>query len=275
MDFVNINGKLFRADEARISFDDRAFRYGDGLFETIKIRDGKILLEQFHFERLLQGLQVLKFETDELFLAEKLKAEIIRLCEKNNCIEECRVRLTISRGSGSLQEFHNHFNIVIEASPIKNQEQSASIAIDIFPDARKSCDIYSNLKTSNFLPYVMAAKFAIENQLDDCLVLNIHGRICDSTISNIFWIKDKEIFTPPLSEGCVAGVMRRWMLEKVQGTRYKVQERVCESADLKNADEIFLTNVIRGIRPVNRFKDQSYRADVTNSLIETTQKLIL
>jgi len=254
MEFVNINGKILRREEARIKPDDHSYRYGDGLFETMKVVDGKIFLENFHFERLFHGFEILKFQVPEFFLTEKLSAEVTELCRKNQCQESARVRLSISRGNGGLYDGDENLNYVIECSPIKNEEEK-SLVVDIFPDAKKSCDIFSNLKSANFLPYVMAAKFARENNLDDCLVLNVHGRICDATIANVFWIKGEKIFTPPLSEGCVAGVMRRWLIEKLQSAsgRYKLKENACEIKDLENADEIFLTNSVRGIMPVKKF----------------------
>jgi len=266
---ININGKIFDAEEGTISFDDRSFRYGDGLFETMKIVDGKILLESFHFDRLLRGLNILKFEIGELFLADKFYTEIIQLCEKNNCLSLARVRLTLSRGDGNLYDFTNPFNYVIEARSLTEKEQSnEGITIGVFPDARKSCDIFSNLKSSNFLPYVMAAKFAIENEWDDCLVLNVHGRICDSTISNVFWVKDEMIFTPPLSEGCIDGVMRRFLLEMIRDMGYEIRELACEIIDLQYADEIFLTNAIRGIRPVKRLAGKIYSTKISKVLSE-------
>jgi branched-chain amino acid aminotransferase len=206
---------------------------------------------------LFHGIGVLKFMVPEFFLKEKLEAEVFKLCQKNQC-EPARVRISVSRGK------EEELNYLIECSPLKYGEES--LAIDIFPDARKSCDIFSNLKSSDRLPYIMAAKFGQEHQLDDCLVLNVHGRICDSTISNIFWIKDKEIFTPPLSEGCVVGVMRRWLSEKLQATSFRPQERICERKDLEQADEIFLTNVIRGIRTVKRFGSRKMSDDLTQQI---------
>jgi len=258
MEFININGKIIRKSEAGIKIDDRSYRYGDGLFETMRVVDGKIFLENFHFERLFHGFGILRFQPPEFFLADKLSAEIVELCKKNQYSELAKVRLSVSRGNGGLYDGDENLNYLIECSSIRNEEEK-SLVIDIFPDARKSCDVFSNLKSANFLPYVMAAKFARENQLDDCLLLNVYGRICDSTIANIFWIKDKEIFTPLLSEGCVAGVMRRQL--KAQGASFKVQERICEIKDVENADEIFLTNSVSGIMAVRKFAGRELNSE--------------
>jgi branched-chain amino acid aminotransferase len=117
----------------------------------------------------------------------------------------------------------------------------------------------------------MAAIYAKENKLNDCLVLNVHDRVCDASIANIFWIKNDMVYTPPLSEGCVAGVIRKCLMEGLQGTRLKVQERVCEINDLENADEVFLTNAIQGIRWVKQFRIKGY----TNRMVKEIYSLLL
>lgn len=258
MEFINLNGKILRKDEAVIKIDNSSYRYGDGLFETMKIVDGKIFLEKYHFERLFHSIELLKFQLPEFFLKEKLIEEVLELCQGNDLRESARVRLSVSRGADE------QLNYLIESSPLQLREENLNI--DVYPDARKSCDVFSNIKSANRLPYVMAEKFAKENQLDDCLVLNDYGRICDSTISNIFWIKNKKIFTPPLSEGCVAGVMRKFLIEKLRATSFELREKACDISDLQNADEIFLTNAIRGIRTVKKFKEVELQDHFTEKI---------
>ena len=128
-----------------------------------------------------------------------------------------RIRLMLFRGNGGIFDPENLLpNYIIETSslPHENQLNENGLVVDVFPDAKKSCDLFSNLKSNNYLPYVMAGLFAKKNKLDDCIVLNSFERICDSAIANIFIIDDNNIYTPPLTEGCVAGIMRRWMLER-------------------------------------------------------------
>src|SRR5947207_10279205 len=105
MKFINVNGKILHAEKAGIKVDDHSYRYGDGLFETMKILNGRIFLENLHFERLFNGLTVLKFKIPKLFIRQRLKREIIRLCKKNNCDKIARIRLSVSRGSGGLYDF--------------------------------------------------------------------------------------------------------------------------------------------------------------------------
>lgn len=264
------------ADTPVLMASNRSYRYGDGLFETIKLVNGKIALAGYHFERLFFGLSLLQFEIPKLFVQEKLEKEILALCQKNKSEELARVRLSVFRGNGGLYDDDKTAQYVIECWPLSqsvNKLNENGVVVDVFPDARKSCDKFSNLKSANFLPYSMAALFAKENKLNDCFVLNIHERICDSTIANIFWIKGGEIFTSPLTEGCVDGVMRRYLLEKMSDAGYNIRETPATVRDMEEADEIFLTNAINGIRWVKQFRSKTYTnrqtAEIHDQFIKT------
>src|SRR6187399_1599297 len=244
--YFNYNGRFFADDETVLSKDDRSYRYGDGLFETMKLINGNILLKEYHFERLFSGLDVLKFHIPILYEKDKIEKEIKELSKKNECERSARIRLSVSRGNGGLYDCDNKSSYLIECWPLQQKDLNENgLIIDIFPDARKSIDIFSNLKSANYLPYVMAAIWAKENKLNDALILNQHDRICDSTIANVFWVKDNKVFTPPLSEGCVAGVMRKKILELVTlNPDYLLYETVLSQEILLQADEVFLTNAI-------------------------------
>jgi branched-subunit amino acid aminotransferase/4-amino-4-deoxychorismate lyase len=229
---------------------------------------GNILLKDYHFERLFLGLEVLKFNTPALFTKQKIEKEIRELSKKNECERSARIRLSVSRGNGGLYECDNKFSYLIECWPLEQKALNENgLVIDIFPDARKSIDVFSNLKSANYLPYVMAAIWAKENKLNDALILNQHDRICDSTIANIFWVKDNNIFTPPLNEGCVAGVMRKKILELGSGNSdYLVQESVLTQEILLQADEVFLTNAIAGIRWVKECRNKVYKNTMSGKI---------
>ena len=276
MQFINVNGKILDAEKAGIKVDDHSYRYGDGLFETMKILNGRILLEDLHFERLFNGLIVLKSKIPKLFTRQRLEREIIDLCKRNSCDKIARVRLSVSRGSGGLYDCNEKFQYLIECWSLQNElnhfsenihlPEEQGLVIDIFPDARKSCDSFSNLKSSNHLLYVMAAIFAKERKLNDVLLLNDRNRICDSTIANIFWIRGENVLTPVLQEGCIAGVMRRYLIERLRRAGYKLKETNCEIQDLENADEVFLTNAVQGIRWVKQFRNKIYTNSLTREI---------
>ena len=262
MNHVCINGKMLPASEPSLMADNRGYRYGDGLFETMKMVNGKIILEKYHFERLFSGLKLLKYHVPSLFAASKLRKEISVLCKKNDCTELARVRLSVSRGNGGLYDETKGPQYVIECWPAENlvnQVNKNGLDIDIYPDAQKSCDLFCNLKSANYLPYVMAAQYAKENKLNDCLVSNVKGHIADATIANIFLVKNNLVITPALTEGCIEGIIRRYLLEKLgSSANFEMREGVVTKNDLETFNEVFLTNAMYGIRWVKRFRDKMY-----------------
>jgi len=235
----------------------------------MKVAGKKIALDRYHFERFFSSLEIMGFKKPEWLTSERLQHEIGLICEKNRCETLARVRLTVFRGNGGIFENLDDFQYTIECWPLDesiNHFNKNGLLIDIFPDARKSCDKFSNIKSANYLPYVMAARYAKECQLDECLVLNVYERIADATIANIFLINDKTMITPPLAEGCVNGVMRRHIIEKIANhdLGWKMEERGISVNDLQEADEVFLTNSISGIRWVKVFRDKIYSNLRTN-----------
>jgi branched-chain amino acid aminotransferase len=259
--FFIYNDQFFLSGKPVISAGNRSLRYGDGLFETIRIYNGRILNSDFHFDRLYNGLSILQFEIPKLFTPEFLINKINALLKKNGHEKNARVRLMVFRGNGGIFDQENNFpNYIIETWPLSDKIElnENGLTVDVFPDARKSCDQFSNLKSNNYLPYAMAGLFAKKNRLNDAIVLNAFGRVCESAIANIFIIKDTTIFTPPLSEGCVAGVMRRWMLEKFSLKNYVLAEKDLSVNDVLEADEFFLTNSIHPIRWVQNFREKKY-----------------
>jgi branched-chain amino acid aminotransferase len=259
--FISFNGKITPADQPVFLAANRGYRYGDGLFETLKLDKGVILLEDLHFKRLVKGLQLLKFELPRLFSGGKLADEILHLAEKNQVRELGRVRLSVFRGNGGLYDADRGLQYLIECWPLTdsfNRMNENGLVIGIYPDARKQIDLFSGLKSASFLPYTMASVYARENKLNDCLLLNSDGHICDSTIANLFILKDGRFITPGPEQGAVDGVMRNYLVREMRAGGYTVEESPVHVYDVEMAEEVFLTNAIHGIRWVRQFRDSNY-----------------
>ena len=259
--FFIFNNEFFRVGMPVISIQNRSFRYGDGLFETMRMYNGEIINADFHFERLFSGLKILEFETPANFSSTYFTNAVNELLLKNSISKYAKIRLMVFRGDDGIFEIENYStNYIIETSPFseKIELNEKGIELDVFPDGGKSISRFSNLKSNNYLTSVMAARFAKTNNLDDAIILNDFERICESSIANIFIIKGSEIFTPPLSEGCVAGTVRRWFLEKFESKNYTFIERTLSINDLLNADEIFLTNSLHLLKWVKKFRNKTY-----------------
>ncbi len=270
MGYLILNGKTFASTKAILSADNRSFRYGDGCFETIRVYNGKLLMRDLHFERLFSTMKVLKFSPSQAFSADYLEDCIQDLCKKNGASALGRVRLTIYRSDGLLNEPTNpNPNFVIQAWPLGKDAVKLNDhgwAVDFFPGARKSCDEFSNLKSNNYLPYVMAAHYAREKRLNDCLVLNTHERVADSTIANVFLIRNNQISTPSLTEGCVAGVTRKYLLQLLHLNGIRVTEKHVTQLDFLHADEIFLSNAVSGVKWVASCGSKKYRNAVVKQI---------
>jgi branched-chain amino acid aminotransferase len=259
--FYNYNGKVYQQGDFFISPENRGFRYGDGLFETMVVRDGKVRLSSLHFERLFAGMNLMKFETLKLITPAYFENEIYSLCKKNK-LRNARVRLAVFRGDGGLYDAADmQSNFVIQVWPLPEHVfhfNKNGLVIDVYGDARKQQDVFANIKSANYLPYAMGALYAKENKLNDCLILNADGNIADATIANVFLLKDKILHTPLLTEGCVAGVMRRFILENIKKTGFDVSEKSITIDDIEQADEVFLTNATYGLRWVKQFRGKIY-----------------
>ena len=261
-DFLFYNGKTVRSDKLLISPNNRSFRYGDGFFETIKWANGAILFEKLHMERLFHSLAILQFIPPTYFNAAYILNAVNGLIQKNQHHFLARVRITIFRGEGGIYDQQNHFpNLIIQTWDLNlsnNQLNENGLEIDIFKLAIKSADHYSGLKTNNYLPYLMGALWAKEHHLNDAVLLNSDGNIADSTIANVFIVTNGIIKTPALSEGPVAGIMRRFLINQLKVNSYEVEEGVVTVEEMQNANEIWLTNAIYGIRWVKLFGTINY-----------------
>lgn len=260
-DYLLYNDRFYPNTAALVPADNRGLRYGDGLFETLKFAGGNILLKDWHFERLFKGLALLQFECPVLFTPQLLSAGITRLCKKNGHTT-ARVRITVFRGNGGLYDPEDHSpHCIIQSWPLPGLDfelNENGLVAGIYTAARKSTDVFSNLKSNNYLPYAMAALHAKKNRWNEALLLNTSGNICDASIANIFIIKNETIYTPPLSAGCVAGVMRRFLLENLPQHGFRVEEVPVTREALMDADELFVTNAIRGVRWVKECENSRY-----------------
>ncbi len=257
MNYINLNGKIVAAQDSGLPIDNGAFRYGYGLFETMLVQDGAICLGDYHWQRLFAGAKQLYFELPALMTATWLEKAVLQTVRKNRLEHLCRVRLQLFAAGGGLYSNETRQpGFVIECFPLEQdtmQLNENGIKTGIAQGLSKSVDTLSNLKSCNALIYAMAARQAKENKWNDALIANTAGNIIESTLANIFWIKDKTVYTPPLADGCVAGVMRRRILETIS-----VKEKSLTMTELLQADEVFLTNAIKRMRWVSNIGDSRY-----------------
>jgi branched-chain amino acid aminotransferase len=259
------NGEFFNVDAPLVSINNSGYKYGDAVFETMKVSHGNILHLQLHLERLELSLRMLGIKLPAGGKLDRIIRNILELCSKNNCINSARVRLEVYRRD------HNEAGYSIESVPLDYQVDEwnqEGLIIGLFPYCRKSTDAFSNLKTSNFLPYVLAANYAKEHHLDDCLVLNSENNLADSSKANLFLIKGEEIHTPALHQGCVNGIIRRYLIDNLKRVKYSIHQKEVTEEDLLVADEVFLTNSIMGIKWVRQYREKEYTFQKTLTIFQ-------
>jgi branched-subunit amino acid aminotransferase/4-amino-4-deoxychorismate lyase len=254
------NNQFYKETDNVISINRHSIKYGDGLFETMKVEYFVLMLRQYHFERLYNGLKALDIEVPSYFDPVFIEQKMRELLDRNEHVGMARLRLTVFRDADNLFDVNNSFNYILQSFPLQQFEElnDKGLILGVYRDWRKPCDIFSNIKSNSSLPYVMAGRFAGKNKLSDSVILNMYDRVCETTIANIFIIKDNVISTPSLGEGSVAGVMRRHVMLQLS-RHYNVLEKEITPRELWEADEVFLTNTIRGIRWVEKFEGKKYK----------------
>ncbi|TSJ47741.1 aminotransferase class IV [Fluviicola chungangensis] len=260
--FVNNNGKIISNTGPSITAGNRGYTYGDGLFESIRVMNGKAINLSHHFSRLSEGAKVLKMRLPAFYTTEFFQQQVDELIQLCKITEGARIRLSIDRlGGGTYLPDTNEVSYFIEIYPIENNLfslNSKGLEVDLYQEIRKTKNILSNYKTKNGILYVLAAISAKEKGLDDMLITNDNGQILESSHSNIFVVSNGVLYTPSLSDGCLAGTMRMQVINLALKNGLKVYECPILPSNLLVADEVFLTNAVRGITWVGGYRTKRY-----------------
>jgi len=271
-----LNGHLISVYEPAVSFENRAFRYGDALFETMRLCNNKLMFVRDHVTRLKLGMTVLRMNVPAEFNSENIQELIINLLKHNTHAPNARIRLTVFRNEGGYYTPEtNDISFLIESEELPGMYElnQKGLWIDIYGDIKKSLNKLANIKSGNALLYVMAGLSKQSMKLDECFIVNETGNICESISSNVFVVKNGTIYTPPLNEGCVAGIMRKQILALAHEHKILAFESPLSTYTLLNADEIFLTNSIQGVQWVGQFKDKFYTNKTAQFFIDKLNQL--
>lgn len=271
--FILFNGEYYFKDKFGISFKNRAFCYGDGLFETMHANGTEIQFFEDHMIRLKYGMKVLKMEIPTAIDSGFILKEIIKLLHKNKLYQGVRIRLSVFRNEGGkYTPTNNNISYLVETEYIENDHYELNhkgYIIDLYKDIQKPINKFANLKTSNSLLYIMAGLYAKEKKINDCVILNNKGNLVEGISSNLFIIKGDTLITPALTEGPVAGIMRKQILKIANSVGFKIEhESSVSEQQLLSADEVFFTNSINGIRWVLAYKEIRYFNNNTKKLID-------
>ncbi len=269
---VNLNGSILPATERLFPASNRSFRYGDGLFETIRHAKGKTQFIPAHIERIKTSMEVLKMDLPKEFTVDFLRTKCSELVDLNRASKGARIRLTFYRNDGGYYTPEsNKVSWLLECEPIEESLYNLNAAghvIDIFPDYKKQIHRLSNIKCNNAEMSVLAAIYKKENNLDDCVILNTNFSIAEGISGNVFAVKNGVLYTPPISDGCVDGIMRKQIIEVAKKHRISVYEVSLAMNVLLNSDELFLSNVVSGLSWISAYKAKRFTNSMSKLLVE-------
>lgn len=264
---VNFNGTLISDNEVQISTKNRAFKYGDAIFETIKVLNGKVVFIEDHYFRLMASMRMLRMKIPMKFTLEYLQEEILKVVKELPESSTYRVRLTVFRKDGGLYEpLTNEIDYIIEGTPLVHTEKEV-YRMDVYKDFYNYSGLLSTIKTTNRMLNTLAAVFAKENDLDNCILLNERKGVVETINGNIFIVKGSTIKTPALTEGCIKGIIRKKVIEIIEKhPEYTIEETTISPFEIQKADEVFITNAIVGIQPVTNYRKKEFSTDITNKI---------
>lgn len=255
---LNYNGRILPKNDVSISSENRAFKYGDGIFETIKIIRKKVVFAEDHYFRLMASARMLRMQLSMEFTLEYFENEIIRLVDVQNLMD-ARVRITVFRKAGGYYNpKSNEVDFLIEASEL-NIETKDTYEVELYKDHYVYSGLLSTIKSTNRLINILSSIFMEENSYDNCILLNEKKQLVEAVNGNLFLVIDATLITPALTEGCIKGIVRKKILEIAnKDPNFKVEEREISPFELQKADEVFITNTIAGIQPVTNYRRKEY-----------------
>lgn len=260
---INFNGELLYPENIKLSPENRAYKYGDAIFETVKVMHNKVVFWEDHYFRLMSSMRMLRMKIPMEFTLEFLEKEILKTVVVQNSALVHRVRLNVFRKDGGLYAPKTNtidYSIEVNESTYTTKE---TYALDVYKDFYNFSGLLSTIKTNNRMLNTLASIFAKENDLDNCILLNERKGVVEVTNGNIFIVKGNIIKTPALEEGCIKGITRKKVIEILtKNEDFVVEETAISPFEIQKSDEVFITNAIVGIQPVTSYKKKTFKTEV-------------
>ena len=273
---INYKGDIIELNALPVQDVKRATMYGDAVFETIRMRDNKLLFVEDHYFRLMASMRILRMPIPMEFTPEFFVDEANRLAEEV-AVTDGRLRLQVVRKSEGKYTPDDNNECVwwMELEELSSQDYtwtSKGLKVDLFKDHYIQPGLLSTLKSSNALPYVLAGIFAKENGFDAMLLVNDKKMLVEANAANVFVLKDNVLKTAPLEDGPLRGVFRKNLIGWAKEIGLEIKEESINPFELQKADEIWLTNTISGVQWVEKYRKRTYKGDKAKELIELLQR---
>lgn len=275
---INFNGNIIDSNLNQL-YNNRAFLFGDAVFETLKVLDNKILFFEDHYFRLMSSMRIMRMEIPMNFTMEFLEQEVLNLVAQKEKAPSYRVRITVYRDSdGFYLPKTNNVGFLINAQSLENALYSISenaYEVDLYKDFYVTKQLLSSVKSTNRAINITGSVFANENGLQNCLLVNDAKNVIEALNGNLFMLLNGKLITPPVSEGCIGGILRKQILtiaKKIEGV--EVVEEPISPFDLQKADELFITNIITGIQPITKYRKKEFKNDFAKQLLVKLNALV-
>jgi branched-subunit amino acid aminotransferase/4-amino-4-deoxychorismate lyase len=255
------NGEALPEDAPVVWADNRALRYGDGFFDTLRVRNGRPLFWDAHWQRIQSTARFLHLRLPLGLTSDALMNDVRMLCELNG-MPDARVRIQFMRdGAGHYRPEVQTVACMVQSVAMMGPDfvmNEKGLLVGLHRTGPVHPAPIGNHKTLNALPYVMAGVNASEKGWDDALLMNHDGLIVEAISSNILLIKDRELLTPDLSKGGLPGIMRTQVMALARAAGYQVSVGPVTEREMHWADECLLTNSVQGIRWVLAYGQKRY-----------------
>ena len=263
---INFNGDLIPKDEFSISYQNRGFKYGDAIFDTLKY-EREIYFIEDHYFRLMSSMRMLRMKIPMHFTLEYYKDEITKTILKNKLKDSVRIRVSVYRNEGGLYTpLTNETSFIIETEELKTTSKE-NYEIELFKDFSVQSGLLSTIKTNNRIVNVLSGIYSDENNYDNCILINEKKNIVETSNANIFLIFGNKVITPPLTDGCINGIIRLKLLEFFKNDEdFEFVEQTISPFELLKSDEIFLTNSIFEIQSVTNYRKKQFNIVKTEEI---------
>jgi len=267
---INYNGSI--QDTSNYSIENnRGFLFGDAIFETIKVNGTKILFLEEHYLRLMASMRICRMEIPMNFTMEFMEEEILKLIALQTNKVSNRIRFSVFRNAeGFYNPTSNDVQFIITCSELASDSyvfSSTTYEVELFKDFHVSKHLLATLKTNNKMINVVANIFAKENGFENCLLINEDKNVVEATNGNVFMKMGNQIITPPISDGCLNGIMRKQIIAIVNKMdTIEMIEKSISPFDLQKADELFISNVITGIQPITKYRKKEFTSEVAKEI---------
>ena len=270
---INLDGKLVKKENAKLSILNRGFAYGDSVFETIRVISGKIMFWEDHYFRLMASMRIMRMEIPSTFSPEFLEKEIKDIIDANDLsTSPARIKFAVYRQQGGYYTpATKEIGYVISVEAMESSFylfNDEPYEIELFKDHYVTSGLLSTIKSNNRAVNVLGSIYASENGYDNCLLINEKKNVVEALNGNLFLVKGDIVKTPPLSDGVLNGIIRKQLINILKKMEeYTLEETSISPFELQKADELFITNVAMGVRPISKYRKKEYAHEVSKNLL--------